>query len=63
MDANQIQQLISNLGFPIVACCALFWNNIKTSEAYNKTMEEMRSTIDKNTEAINSILNKLRDDD
>lgn len=57
MEANEIQQLISNLGFPIVACVALFYMNMKTSETYNKTMEEMRDTIEKNTETIQSIFN------
>ena len=25
MDYNEIAQLIGTLGFPIIACCALFW--------------------------------------
>lgn len=25
MDYNEVAQLIGTLGFPIIACCALFW--------------------------------------
>lgn len=63
MDANTIQQLISNLGFPIVACVALYYMNMKTTETYNKTMEDMRDTINKNTETMQNILEHLKVED
>lgn len=25
MDYNEVAQLVGTLGFPIIACCALFW--------------------------------------
>lgn len=63
MDANTIQQLISNLGFPIVACVALYYMNMKTTETYNKTMEDMKNTINKNTETMSNILKHLKVED
>lgn len=41
MDINAITQLITTVGFPIAACIALFWQNLK-----------MNDTIDRNTEAL-----------
>lgn len=41
MDINSITQLITTVGFPIAACIALFWQNLKMNE-----------TIDRNTEAL-----------
>ena len=59
MSANELSSLVSNLGFPIVACGALFWMNIKTSETYAKTIAEMRKTIEDNTRMIKSFIEKM----
>lgn len=42
-------QLVSTVGFPIVACAALFY-------WINSTMKELSATITKNTEAINHLV-------
>lgn len=44
MDYNIIAQLIGSLGFPIVACCAMF----KMYNDQSKTLAEL-------TQAINSL--------
>lgn len=59
MNMNEINTLISSLGFPIVACGALFWLNLKTSDTYTKTISEMRKTIEDNTRMIQSFLDKM----
>ena len=41
MDIQTITTLITTVGFPIAACIALFWQNIKMNE-----------TIDNNTQAL-----------
>lgn len=41
MDVNEIIQVVNGVGFPIVACGAMFW-------MYNNTQE-------KNTSAINDV--------
>jgi len=33
MNLQDIATFISTIGFPIAACCALFWQNSKMSEA------------------------------
>lgn len=57
---QDISTLISTLGFPIVASGALFWLNIKTSETYSKSIEEMRKTIEENSEIISQLLSTLK---
>lgn len=59
MSASEVSSLISNLGFPIVACGALFWLNLKTSETYTKTIAEMRKTIEDNTRMIQHFIDKV----
>lgn len=41
MDIQAITTLITTVGFPIAACIALFWQNLKMNE-----------TIDNNTQAL-----------
>lgn len=57
---QEIGSLISTLGFPIVASGALFWLNIKTSETFAKSIEEMRKTIDENSKIVSELLNNLK---
>lgn len=59
MNINEINTLVSNLGFPIVVSGALFWLNLKTSDTYVKTIAEMRKTIEDNTRMIQSLIEKM----
>ena len=52
MDINQIVQLIGSLGFPIVACGALFWMLNKQSEMHKEEMNSLKETIDELKVAI-----------
>ena len=59
MTVQDISTLISTIGFPIVACGALFWSNLKTSDHYTTTIEEMRKTIEDNTLVTKQLIDKL----
>ena len=59
MNVQDITNLISSLGFPIVVSGVLFWSNLKTSEHYNKTIDEMRKTIEDNTRVTQILVDKL----
>lgn len=48
---NEISTLISSLGFPIVCCIAMFYQN-----------EKLRQTIDENTKAITKMIEKLEEE-
>lgn len=47
MDANMILQAIGSVGFPIVACCALFYLYDKTITKLTTTLEKVDKTLDK----------------
>ena len=49
MDYNSIITLVSSLGFPIVACIALFW-------MMNTTMKEFKETVAENTKAMTELV-------
>lgn len=45
MDINAILSAIGSLGFPIVACCAMFW-------MYNNTMNKLQEIVSENTKVM-----------
>lgn len=55
MDIQIIGQLIASLGFPIVACCALFWMVNKNEERHKEEIDGMRKTIEDNTNVLASL--------
>ena len=55
MDIQIIGQLIASLGFPIVACCALFWLVNKQDERHKTEMDSLRKTIEDNTNVLLSL--------
>lgn len=44
-----IMDLISNFGFPIACCCALFWRMIKQDEAHKEEINAMKNALENNT--------------
>lgn len=55
MNMQDIATFIGTLGFPIFACGAMGWYIYKINE-------KMRETIDKNTEAINNMINLFKEE-
>ena len=49
MDYNSIVTLVGSLGFPIVACIAMFW-------MMNTTMKEFKETVAENTKAMTELV-------
>ena len=47
MDANTFISAIGSVGFPIVACCALFYLYDKTISKLTVTLEKIDNTLDK----------------
>lgn len=50
MDIQEITQIISSVGFPIVACGALFW-------MINTTMKELKEAITSLTKSLDRVSN------
>lgn len=56
MEITEIMKLISSYGFPIVACIALFLFN-------SRTINELKSTIDNNTQVMLRLVEKMKKED
>jgi len=52
MDANNIIQIVSSLGFPIVMCGALFWYMVKQNEVHKDETYHLKDTINENTKVL-----------
>ncbi len=52
MDSNNIIQIISSLGFPIVMCGALFWYMVKQRDVHKEETDHLKDTIAENTKVL-----------
>lgn len=59
MDYSALVQAISAVGFPIVMCILMACYIKSNSESYRADVRALQETIDKNTEAINILAEKL----
>lgn len=59
MDVNALIQLIGSLGFPIVACVALFWRMVKSDEQHKEEMNKMSEALNNNTSALVKLTEKI----
>lgn len=59
MDVNVLIQLIGSLGFPIVACGALFWRVVKSDELHKEEMNKMSEALNNNTSALVKLTERL----
>ena len=57
MDYNAIMQAISTVGFPIVCCGVLFYQNDKLRQ----TIDSLKDTINENTMYLKSLSRKEND--
>ena len=56
MDINGITTLVGSLGFPIAACCVMFYQNSKLQE----TLNELSKTLTSMNERLTDIENNFR---
>jgi hypothetical protein len=59
MDVTIVTQLIGSLGFPVVACIALFYQSNKQEERHRTEMEKLGDAVNNNTLAITQLTEKL----
>ena len=55
MDVQVIGQLVASLGFPIVACGAMFWMVNKQEERHKDEITGLSKTIEDNTTVLQSL--------
>lgn len=59
MSVQDITSIISGVGFPIVCALLMFWQNNKLNEAHREETAELRKTIEANTLAIQTLVDKI----
>lgn len=65
MDVESMNMLITaigSVGFPIVACCALFYLYDKTITKLTTTLEKVDKTLDKMFERLDRLEDRLDKD-
>lgn len=59
MDFNTIMQAVSAVGFPIVACGVLFYQNNKLTS----TIGELKDTLTENTTILKLLISQFKKED
>lgn len=59
METNTIVELINTVGFPIVACAALFWMNINSLKQQRLLLQEMQQAVNANTEVMKELNHQI----
>lgn len=62
MTVNDITQLISTVGFPIVACGALFWRLNVSEKQHNEEMDKITEALNNNTVAITKLTERINNE-
>lgn len=60
MEVNDIVTLISNLGFPIVVCIALFYYMNKQNERHNSETDKLSETVSQNTKVLTELCTLIK---
>lgn len=62
MEVNWME-LISSVGFPIVCCVYLIYNQNKMNDRHTQEVDKLRQSLDNNTKVMNKILRRLKIDE
>lgn len=59
MQLDTIATLISSVGFPIVACCGMYYALIQNSKLHKDEMDSLKQSINENTIAITKLCERI----
>lgn len=59
MEFQDVLTAISTVGFPIVACAAMFWLNYRTAQDHKEESEKMNQALDNNTLALQKLIDTV----
>ena len=60
MDVNGIVSLISNVGFPVAVCFALFYYMEKQNERHQNETDKLTSTVQSNTKVLTELCTLIK---
>lgn len=55
MTIESFIQFVNQVGFPVMACVAMFWEMNKTRESHAEEMEVVVSALNQNTQTIQKL--------
>lgn len=60
MDVNGIVSLISNVGFPVAVCVALFFYMEKQNERHQNETDRLNETVQSNTKVLTELCTLIK---
>lgn len=60
MDVNGIVSLISNVGFPVAVCVALFYYMEKQNERHQSETDKLNGTVQSNTKVLTELCTLIK---
>lgn len=59
MDVSSIVQLIGSLGFPIAACCYMFYSLERERDSHKEEMAQITEALNNNTLVMQKLVDSL----
>lgn len=60
MDIDSISQLVSNVGFPVAVCIALFFYMEKQNERHQQETDKLNETVQSNTKVLTELCTLIK---
>lgn len=60
MDVTQITQIVSSVGFPIVAACGMFYLYDNTIKNITNTLNLINQTLEEVKESTNELIKQIK---
>lgn len=62
-NMNDLSNFISSVGFPIVVCLLMIYQQQKMSDSYIQIVDSLKELISDNTKAINLLIEHAKEND
>lgn len=60
MDIDSVTQLVSNVGFPVTVCIALFFYMEKQNERHQQETDKLNETVQSNTKVLTELCTLIK---
>lgn len=60
MDMDSVTQLVSNVGFPVAVCIALFFYMEKQNERHQQETDKLNETVQSNTKVLTELCTLIK---
>lgn len=60
MEVNEIISLVSNVGFPVAVCIALFFYMEKQNERHQQETDKLNETVQSNTKVLTELCTLIK---